>query len=258
MWLSPPSCTSYCIALLRYLYNPTFFGPAFSFIYSHAILSGLDRDNCCRVDWYSIERAYNSTSSYTPKTVHTRNIGGARRDKYVLYWRTQLAHYEAIYNSDHLPIHPAVIFYRNAQSALRIPRKNLSKPSQFTCMATSVQKSSCELPLNSEMTSCIKGSCTIKEALTTKDFSETAFGGPIRDHTKASESPSYLSFCALSLDYHAVEEPGGWTTGRFSSQCKAKVHQMPVLPLTGLTVVRTCRERIYRPSLSTKSRHSQT
>lgn len=40
------------------------------------------------------------------------------------------------------------------------------------------------------MTACVKSTCTIKESLTTENFTETSCGKPIRNNTKAGSYPA--------------------------------------------------------------------
>ncbi|KAJ4299262.1 hypothetical protein N0V90_004506 [Kalmusia sp. IMI 367209] len=59
----------------------------------------------------------------------------------------------------------------------------------INCLVTSVSKSACELtdfyciahdaPLNAQMELCVQANCTIRESLTTKNFTVTAYGQPI-------------------------------------------------------------------------------
>ncbi|ORX93766.1 hypothetical protein BCR34DRAFT_608475 [Clohesyomyces aquaticus] len=117
------------------------------------------------------------------------------------------------------------------------------------CMISSVSKSTCELSdfycisrnkqLNDQMTTCIKSSCTIRESLTAKNFSETAFGGPKRDHTHLVSYTGLIAggvaVLAVILRTFARLPCCGGTWGL--DDWAILVAMMPVLPLTGLSLV---------------------
>ncbi|KAF2732466.1 hypothetical protein EJ04DRAFT_565929 [Polyplosphaeria fusca] len=116
------------------------------------------------------------------------------------------------------------------------------------CMIGAISQSSCEMTdffcitrnteLSKAMETCIKANCTIRESLIAKNFTESTFGGPVRDHTHLV---SYISLIAGSVAVLAVilrifaRLPccgGTWGLDDWA----ILVAMLPVLPLTGLSV----------------------
>ncbi|OCL12389.1 hypothetical protein AOQ84DRAFT_155692 [Glonium stellatum] len=119
----------------------------------------------------------------------------------------------------------------------------------LNCMVKAISVSPCSLSnttciatneaLNTMLTTCVKADCTIKESLTTKNFSESAFGAPIRDRTKGVSviglTGGALTLLAVMLRLMARLPCCG---GQFGLDDWAIIVAMlPVLPLTGLSVV---------------------
>ncbi|KAF1951534.1 hypothetical protein CC80DRAFT_203280 [Byssothecium circinans] len=81
---------------------------------------------------------------------------------------------------------------QNSTALLQLAIKTLPQCA-LSCIISGVSTSKCELSdfyciarseeLNAKITMCVQSSCTIRESLTTKNFTETAFGAPHRDHT---------------------------------------------------------------------------
>ncbi|KAF2186281.1 hypothetical protein K469DRAFT_631075 [Zopfia rhizophila CBS 207.26] len=119
----------------------------------------------------------------------------------------------------------------------------------LNCMLNNIRKSSCELTdfycltRNKEfidtMTKCIKSSCTIRESLRAKNFTESVFGGPVRDHTKLVSYTGIIggscAILAIILRMFARLPCLGGTWGW--DDWAILTAMLPVLPLTGLSVV---------------------
>ncbi|KAF2634256.1 hypothetical protein P280DRAFT_485620 [Massarina eburnea CBS 473.64] len=99
---------------------------------------------------------------------------------------------------------------QNSTALLQLAIKTLPQCA-LTCIISGVSKSTCELSdfyciarnkdLNTEITICVQSSCSIRESLTTKNFTESAFGAPQRDHTHLV---SYLGVIGGSFAILAV------------------------------------------------------
>ncbi|KAF2119774.1 hypothetical protein BDV96DRAFT_642780 [Lophiotrema nucula] len=119
----------------------------------------------------------------------------------------------------------------------------------LNCMITAIAKSDCELsdffcitrnePLMGQIETCIKSNCTVREALTAKNFTETAFGGHVRNHTKLVSYTALIAggiaVMAVILRIFARLPCFGGTWGW--DDWAILVAMLPVLPLTGLSVV---------------------
>ncbi|KAK7185671.1 hypothetical protein DPSP01_007456 [Paraphaeosphaeria sporulosa] len=137
---------------------------------------------------------------------------------------------------------------QNSSALLQAALTTLPKCA-INCLVTSVKQSTCELTdfyciahdaqLNANMEACVQASCTVREALTTKNFTVTAYGLPVRDHSKLVSYSGMigggLTLLAVILRSFARMPCCGGTWGWDDWGILATM--IPVLPLTALSVV---------------------
>ncbi|KAF1972783.1 hypothetical protein BU23DRAFT_508119 [Bimuria novae-zelandiae CBS 107.79] len=119
----------------------------------------------------------------------------------------------------------------------------------INCLVSSVSESKCELSdfyciahdarLNAGMGLCVQANCTIRESLTTKNFTVRAYGLPVRDHTRLVSYTGVIgggfALVAVILRVFARMPCFGGTWGW--DDWSILVNMIPVVPLTALSVV---------------------
>ncbi|OCK81388.1 hypothetical protein K432DRAFT_351109 [Lepidopterella palustris CBS 459.81] len=119
----------------------------------------------------------------------------------------------------------------------------------INCMTEVISNSPCQLTdmvcvtkneaLNAKLTACVKASCTIRESLTAKNFSETAIGAPVRDRThlvtiiELTGGAIALLAVLLRLMERLPCLGGVWGLDDWA----IIVTMIPVIPLTCLSIV---------------------
>ncbi|KAF2677933.1 hypothetical protein K458DRAFT_377483 [Lentithecium fluviatile CBS 122367] len=136
---------------------------------------------------------------------------------------------------------------QNSTAILQAAQKELPKCA-LTCMLSGISKSACELTdfycishdreLNEQMAACVQGACSIREALTAKNFTETVYGTPIRDHSRMVSYTGIIGggFAVLAVFLRIIARipccGGTWGWDDWA----IVVTMLPVLPLTVLSV----------------------
>ncbi|KAF2274394.1 uncharacterized protein EI97DRAFT_127804 [Westerdykella ornata] len=117
------------------------------------------------------------------------------------------------------------------------------------CLMGSITQSSCQLsdfqciaqdkPLNAQIETCVKRDCTIREALTTKNFTETAFGVPQRDDSKLVSYTSLIAggIALLAVILRVFARLPCWGGAWGLDDWFMMVTMIPMVPLTVLSVV---------------------
>ncbi|KAF2748513.1 hypothetical protein M011DRAFT_400906, partial [Sporormia fimetaria CBS 119925] len=106
------------------------------------------------------------------------------------------------------------------------------KPSDFQCILQ-------DQHFIESMGACVKDECTIREALTTKNITETLLGNPVRDHTKmvsyTAMSIGMLTFICVILRVIARLHIFGGVWGKDDWVILAAM--IPTIPITFLSIV---------------------
>ncbi|KAF2816751.1 uncharacterized protein BDZ99DRAFT_403879 [Mytilinidion resinicola] len=115
----------------------------------------------------------------------------------------------------------------------------VSAVSESTCSVTDAACIAHDKALELKVEGCVKGACTIKEALVTKNFTVSALGSPIRDRTKdvtiTGLTGGALALLAVGLRVIARLPCLGGQWG--NDDWAILVAMLPVIPLTCLSVV---------------------